>query len=52
MSSDIPLLGSEAIAAAVRAGNVNIGSAVHVEVLDLNAESKAAQIEHAELLQR
>jgi hypothetical protein len=45
-------LGNEAIAIAIKSGNVNIGGSSNVEVLDLNEESLAAQQQHATLLRR
>jgi len=47
-----PLLGNAAIAAGVKAGNINIAGATRVEVLDLSSESKEAQMEHAKLLRK
>jgi ABC-type uncharacterized transport system ATPase component len=47
------LLGNEAIAAAMKAGNVNISSGnIEVEVMDLNQDSIEAQRKHAELLKK
>lgn len=46
------LLGQDAIAAAIRSGNVNIAGSMQVQVLDLSAESREAQIKHAEHLRR
>jgi U4/U6 small nuclear ribonucleoprotein PRP4 len=52
-SSTVPkLLGNDAIAAAVRSGHVNIASAMVVEEMDLSAESRQAQMQHAETLRR
>lgn len=48
----IPLLGAEALAAGVRAGNINISSKYNVEVMDLNEESIDAQNQHAEVLRK
>lgn len=45
-------LGSEAIAIAIKSGNVNIGGSTNVEVLDLNEESRKSQLQHADLLRR
>lgn len=51
--SGVPkLLGDDAIAAAVRSGHVNIASAMVVEEMDLSAESREAQMQHAETLRR
>jgi U4/U6 small nuclear ribonucleoprotein PRP4 len=47
-----PLLGQDAIAAAIRSGNVNIAGSMQVQVLDLSAESREAQVKHAEHLRR
>lgn len=44
------LLGKDAIAAAIKSGNVNIASSMQVEVMDLSEESRAAQQKHAESL--
>ena len=44
------LLGDAAISAAKRSGNVNVGSNIQVEVMDLSEESREAQIKHAEAL--
>ncbi|DBA03520.1 TPA: hypothetical protein N0F65_011421 [Lagenidium giganteum] len=40
------------IAAATRAGNINVGENVEKEVLELSESSKAAQEKHAQLLRR
>ena len=52
MDSSKSLLGSAAIAAAVKSGNVNIAGVMQVEVMDLSAESREAQLQHAETLRR
>ncbi|CAN0235899.1 unnamed protein product [Pylaiella littoralis] len=44
--------GSDAIKAAVRAGNINIHQEEHTEIMDLSEESKEAQQEHARLLKQ
>ncbi|CAM9575668.1 unnamed protein product [Ectocarpus sp. 6 AP-2014] len=44
--------GSDAIKAAVKAGNINIHQQEHTEIMDLSEESKEAQQEHARLLKQ
>eukprot|EP00903_Cladosiphon_okamuranus_P016638 g15346.t1 len=44
--------GSDAIKAAVKAGNINIHQEEHTEIMDLSEESKEAQQEHARLLKQ
>lgn len=46
------ILGKDAIALAVKAGNVNLASSGKFEVLDLNEESVEAQRKHALVLQQ
>ena len=46
------LLGNKAISAAIKSGNINIAGNLNVEVLDLSAESREAQIQHAESLRK
>jgi U4/U6 small nuclear ribonucleoprotein PRP4 len=46
------ILGKDAIALAVKAGNVNLASSGKFEVLDLNEESLDAQRKHALVLQQ
>lgn len=50
MSRD--LLGKDALAAAMRNGNVNIAGSMQFEVMDLNEDSKAEQVKHAEALRK
>jgi len=45
-------IGKDAIALAVKSGNVNIAGSIHMEVLDLSASSREAQLQHAETLRR
>lgn len=45
-------IGNEAIAAAMRSGNINIAANISVEVMDLSAESREAQQKHAEALRK
>jgi hypothetical protein len=51
-SSTGSVIGSQAIAAAMKSGNINISGNIAVEVLDLSNESKDAQMRHAETLRR
>jgi pre-mRNA processing factor 4 (PRP4) like len=46
------LIGSKAIEAAVKSGNINIAGNVQLEVLELSSESREAQIQHAEALRK
>jgi U4/U6 small nuclear ribonucleoprotein PRP4 len=46
------LYGKDAIDAAIQKGNINIAGKVQVEVMDLNAESKESQLQHAENLRK
>ena len=52
MSISSSLLGNEAIAAAIKSGNINIAGAMEVEVMELSNESKDAQMIHAEILRK
>lgn len=51
-SAKQPLLGNAAIEAAVKKGNINIAGTMQMEVMDLNEESKEAQLVHAESLRK
>lgn len=51
-SFDKILLGKEAIALGVKAGNVNISSKTNVEVLDLNEASRQVQQQHASVVRK
>ena len=46
------LYGNAAISAGIKAGNINISGAMKVEVMELSAESKESQQEHAKLLRQ
>lgn len=46
------VLGKDAIALAIKSGNVNIAGSIHMEVLDLSESSREAQMQHAETLRR
>lgn len=46
------LYGKDAIDAAIKKGNINIAGAINMEVMDLNEESKEAQLLHAENLRK
>jgi pre-mRNA processing factor 4 (PRP4) like len=52
MSISTSLLGNDAIAAAIKSGNINIAGAMQFEVMELSNESKDAQIQHAEILRK
>jgi U4/U6 small nuclear ribonucleoprotein PRP4 len=45
-------LGSAAIAAAIKSGNINIAGSMNVEVMDLSEASQNAQLQHAEKLRK
>lgn len=46
------LLGSKAINAAIRSGNINIAGSMRVEVQELSADSREAQVLHADALRK
>ena len=46
------LYGKDAIDAAIKKGNINIQSSIQMEVLDLTAESREAQLAHEETLKK
>jgi U4/U6 small nuclear ribonucleoprotein PRP4 len=48
----VTLYGKDAINAAIKKGNVNIAGNLQMEVMDLNAESKESQLQHAESLKK
>lgn len=52
MSISTSLLGNDAIAAAIKSGNINIAGAMQFEVMELSNESKDAQIQHAAILRK
>jgi len=49
---DKTLYGKDAIDAAIKKGNINIAGRMQVEVMDLNEESREAQLLHAETLRK
>ena len=51
-SANNPLIGNAALSAGMKAGNINVAGATRVEVMDLSAESKESQQEHARLLKQ
>jgi U4/U6 small nuclear ribonucleoprotein PRP4 len=52
MSTAISLTGNDAIAAAIKSGNINIQGSMQFEVMELSNESKEAQAAHAEILRK
>ena len=52
MSTAISLTGNDAIAAAIKSGNINIQGSMQFEVMELSNESKEAQAQHAEILRK
>ena len=52
MSTAISLTGNDAIAAAIKSGNINIQGSMQFEVMELSNDSKEAQAAHAEILRK
>jgi U4/U6 small nuclear ribonucleoprotein PRP4 len=48
MDRNKTLYGKDAIDAAIKKGNINIAGTMQMEIMDLNEESKEAQLLHAE----